>query len=70
MAKILSRINYPNTDQIIINKLVYLDNEESFLEKENINHLAQGIKTTADNKINHQYKVNEQLKGFLYKKYE
>jgi hypothetical protein len=70
MANILSRVNYPITDQIIINKLVYLDNIPCSLDSKNINHLSQGIKTNIENKINHQYKVNPTYTKKLYSLYE
>lgn len=70
MSKILYRINYPITDQIIVNKVVYLDKLLCTLDSTNVNNLAQGIKTNIDNLINHQYKVNKEFKNLLYKKYE
>jgi len=70
LSKILFKINYPTTDQMIVNKLVYLDSIECVLDDINVNNMAQGIRTNIDNHINHQYKVNENLKNILYKKYE
>jgi hypothetical protein len=70
MSKILSRVNYPITDQMIFNKLVYIDDLQCVLDHTNVNNMAQGIKLSADNMINHQYKVVETIKNELYKKYE
>lgn len=70
MAKILTVINYPVTDQAIINKLVYVDREKCYLDSTNVNNLAQQIRNTIDNKINHQYKVYPELKSELYNRYK
>lgn len=70
MAIILTRLNYPTTDQIILNKLIYIDNIPCFIDFTNANNMAQQIKTDVNNKINHQYKVFPQIKQMLYSKYE
>ena len=70
MSRILYKINYPITDQIIVNKLVYVDKLSCTLDSINVNNLAQGIKTDINNLLNHQYKVNNEHKNILYKKYE
>lgn len=66
MSQILARVNYPTTDQIILNKLIYIDQLEACVDSQNVNNMAQKIKTKADNKINHQYKVFPELKKELY----
>lgn len=66
MSQILARINYPTTDQIILNKLIFIDQLEACIDSQNVNNMAQKIKTKADNKINHQYKVFPELKKELY----
>ncbi len=69
MANIFLKINYPITDQIIVNKIVYLNKIPCVLDEENVNNLAQGVKIDINNNINHQYKVVEKIKEELYKKY-
>jgi hypothetical protein len=70
MSKVLAKINYPITDQMIVNKLIYVDNFKCILDSKNVNNMAQGIKNQINNKINHQYKVNIDIKNELYNKYE
>lgn len=71
LQSILSKINYPITDQAIVNKLVYIDKFDVFLEKKHINNMAQKNDDTIK-PINHQYNKiqNKKLMNFLYKKYE
>lgn len=68
---ILAKINYPITDQAIVNKLVYKDKHEVILEKNHINNMAQNNDDSLKH-INHQYNKikNTKLMNFLYKKYE
>lgn len=70
MTVILSRINYPTTDQIIVNKLVYIDNIACVLTSSFVNNLSQKVRNNIDNLINHQYKVYPDLQYKLYTKYE
>jgi hypothetical protein len=70
MSYIFSRINYPIVEQAIVNKLIYIDKINCILDSQNVNNMAQGIKTEANNKINHQYKVNPKIKLGLYKHYD
>lgn len=68
---ILTRINYPTTDQTILNKLIYKDDLKVKIDRENITNMAQKNSDTL-NKINHQYNKisNLDLAKKLYKKYE
>ena len=71
MSIILARYNYPTTDQIILNKIIYIDNQlDCNIDYDNVNNMAQGIKIKADNKINHQYKVIPEIKKLLYSYYD
>ena len=70
MSVILGKINYPIVEQAIVNKLVYFDNAKCFLDSCNVNNMAQQIKTSTDNNINHQYKVFPSIKDELYLKYD
>jgi hypothetical protein len=69
MSTILGKINYPIVEQAIVNKLIYVDKTVCILESNHVNNMAQQIKTKADNKINHQYKVFPKIKSELYNKY-
>ena len=66
MAKIFAKINYPIVEQAIVNKLIYFDGVECYLDSINVNNMAQQVKIKANNKINHQYKVFPKLKKELY----
>lgn len=70
MSKIFSKINYPITDQAIVNKLVYYDNVDSYLGENDIINMSQ-YKGSFDfnDKIIHQYKVNSGLMHTIYSKY-
>lgn len=69
MSEIFYRINYPIVEQAIVNKLIYFDKVECYLDDVNVNNMAQQIKTKADNKINHQYKAFPKLKKEIYNIY-
>ena len=69
MSQIFSRINYPIVEQAIVNKLIYVDKINCILDSQNVNNMAQGIKTDVNNKINHQYKVIPKIKLDLYEQY-
>jgi hypothetical protein len=71
LTVILSRINYPTTDQTILNKLVYKDNFNVTFDEKNITNMAQKNDSNLK-KINHQYnKIKDlSLAKRLYKKYE
>ena len=69
MAVILTKINYPITDQAIVNKLVYYNKIECELNKTDIANFSQSPDLDLTYKINHQYKVNKKHTKFLYDKY-
>lgn len=71
LKTILPRINYPITDQAIVNKLVYKENFNVVFDEKNIVNMAQKNKPILS-KINHQYnKISDtSLAKTLYKKYE
>jgi hypothetical protein len=69
MATILTKVNYPITDQAIVNKLVYYDNIECALESQRISNFSQNPNLELTNIINHQYKVNQEYTKILYDKY-
>lgn len=69
MSEIFYKINYPIVEQAIVNKLIYFDGVECYLDGTNVNNMSQQIKTKADNKINHQYKVFPELKKQIYNIY-
>ena len=69
MSKIFAKINYPITDQAIVNKLVYFDQIECNLGKDQVYNLSQAEKPTLSNTVTHQYKVSKPLTEFLYSKY-
>jgi len=69
MSEIFYRVNYPIVEQAIVNKLIYFDKIECHLDSVNVNNMAQQIKTKANNKINHQYKVFPNLKREIYNIY-
>ena len=70
MSQIFSKINYPITDQAILNKLVYYDNIECCLGEKDIINISQykGPLKFGKNII-HQYKVNKALTQSIYQHY-
>jgi len=69
MSLIFGKVNYPIVEQAVVNKLIYVNKVECVLDSENVNNMAQQVKTKADNKINHQYKVFPELKKEIYNIY-
>jgi hypothetical protein len=70
MSQIFSKINYPITDQAILNKLVYYDKLECHLGKQTVINISQykGPLKFGKN-IVHQYKVNKELTQAIYQHY-
>lgn len=70
MSKIFSKINYPITDQAIVNKLIYQDNTPSYLGEGDVVNMSQYKgPINFNDKIIHQYKVNSEFANAIYKKY-
>lgn len=69
MSRILAKINYPITDQAIVNKLVYFNKIDCVLNNTDITNFSQSPDRDITNKINHQYKVNKQHTEVLYDRY-